>query len=102
MYTPNPIDTDDIRLPDELTALTEQLARNVHDVWSASRIAEGWTLGLTRDDRMKTTPCLVPYDELPEQEKDYDRNTALQTLKLILKLGYRITKKETELDANAP
>lgn len=102
MYTPNPIDTDDIHLPDELTALTEQLARNVHDVWSAGRIAEGWTLGLTRDDRMKTTPCLVPYDELPEQEKDYDRNTALQTLKLILKLGYRITKKETELDANAP
>lgn len=102
MYTPNPIDTADIRLPEELTALTEQLARNVHDAWSASRIAEGWTLGPVRDDRLKTTPCLVPYDELPEQERDYDRNTALQTLKLILKLGYRITKEETELNANAP
>ncbi|MCR5162371.1 MAG: hypothetical protein K6C06_11425, partial [Lachnospiraceae bacterium] len=41
-----------------------------------------------------TTPCLVPYDELPEREKDYDRMTAMETLKLIIKLGYEIKKKD--------
>ena len=92
MYTPTPIDTTDIKLPDELLALTEQIAENVHDVWAVSRIKEGWTYGPMRDNAAKTTPCLVPYDELPEDEKAYDRNTALETLRLITKLGYQIVK----------
>lgn len=92
MYIPTPIDTNDVTLPDELLALTEQLAANVHDVWAVSRIKEGWTYGKTRDSFAKTTPCLVPYNELPEEEKAYDRNTALETLRLITKFGYQITK----------
>jgi hypothetical protein len=92
MYTPTPIDTTDVTLPVELVALTEQIAENVHDVWAASRIKEGWTYGETRDNAAKTTPCLVPYGELPEVEKEYDRNTAFETLKLIYKLGYCIQK----------
>lgn len=102
MYTPKPIETSDVCLPAELQALTEQIAENVHDVWSVNRIAEGWSFGVVRDDRLKTTPCLVPYDQLPEQEKVYDRNTALETLKLIVKLGYRISKEEKEMSADAP
>lgn len=94
MYNPTPIDTTDVILPDELLALTEQIAENVHDVWAVSRIKEGWTYGPTRDSAAKTTPCLVPYDELPEDEKAYDRNTALETLRLITKLGYQIVKTE--------
>ena len=93
MYQPNPIDTADVRLPEELLELTEQIAENVHEVWAASRLAEGWVWGENRDNEKKTTPCLVPYEELPEIEKEYDRNTALQTLKLIVKLGYTIEKK---------
>lgn len=93
MYKPMPIDTDDVVLPDGLLALTEQLAENVHDVWASSRIQEGWTFGESRDDIAKTTPCLVPYSDLPEEEKAYDRNTALETLRMIIKLGYRITQK---------
>ena len=90
MYNPKPIDTSDIELPIVLMALTEEIASNVHDVWATSRIAEGWTYGDTKDVGQKKTPLLVPYDELPESEKDYDRNTALETLKLIVKLGYSI------------
>lgn len=93
MYTPKPIDTKDITLPKELLALTEKIAENVHDVWAVGRIAEGWTYGTTKDTEKKTTPLLVPYNELPESEKDYDRNTALETVKLIMKMGYRIEKK---------
>lgn len=92
MYTPTPIDTTDVILPDELLALTEQIAENVHDVWAASRIKEGWTYGTMRDSAAKTTPCLVPYADLPKDEKAYDRNTALETLRLITKLGYKIEK----------
>ena len=91
-YTPQPIDTSDIQLPEELTELAEQLAKDVHDVWAMTRMEQGWTYGEKRDDKLLKHPCLVPYEELPESEKLYDRNTSQQTLKLIMKLGFRIVK----------
>lgn len=93
MYQPKPIDTSDVALPEELLELTERIAENVHENWSAGRLADGWSYGEVRDDGARTTPCLVPYDQLSEEEKEFDRNTALQTLKLIVKLGYTIEKK---------
>ena len=87
MYIPKPIDVTDVELPEEISALVELLAENTHDVWAAGRIAEGWRYGEARDDARKTTPCLVSYAELPENEKAYDRDTSLSVLKLILKLG---------------
>ena len=89
-YKPNPIDTADIVLPNELLELTERIAENTHDVWAVGRIKEGWTYGPVRDEERKKNPCLVPYDELPESEKEYDRNTSLETIKIILKMGYSI------------
>ena len=94
MYIPKPVDTHNVMLPDDLIELTEQIAENVHENWAASRISEGWTYGECRDDDNKTTPCLVPYSELSESEKEYDRNTAIQTLKLIVALGYKICKED--------
>lgn len=94
MYKPKPVDTSGIKLPDELLALTEKIAENVHDIWAKGRISEGWTYGEARDDEKKTSPCLVPYEKLPESEKEYDRNTALETVKLIMALGYKIEKDE--------
>ena len=92
MYTPKPVDTTSVDLPDELMQLTEKIASNVHDVWAVGRINQGWTYGAVRNDELKQTPCLVPYDALADSEKEYDRNTALETLKLIIALGYKITK----------
>ena len=91
-YEPKPIDTSGIELSEDLIELTEKIAENVHEVWAEGRIAEGWTYGPARDDVLKQTPSLVPYSELTESEKDYDRNTALGTLKLVIALGYRIEK----------
>lgn len=91
-YTPNPLDTSNIVLPEEISALVELLAQNNHDIWAAERIGQGWTYGEKRDDDKKETPCLVPYEELPESEKDYDRNTAVGVLQHILALGYKIEK----------
>lgn len=93
-YKPNPIDASNIVLNDELINLEEKLAQNIHEIWAKSRIDEGWKYGTVRDDKLKTTPDLVSYDKLTEEEKDYDRNTAMGTLKLILKLGYDIKKEK--------
>ena len=92
-YVPKPVNTDDVKLPEEMEALSELLAKNVHEVWAQSRISEGWIYGAERNTENKTTPCLVPYEELPDLEKAYDRDTAIETLKLIMKLGYTIEKK---------
>ena len=92
-YTPHPLDTSDIRLPEALEDLVEQMAKNVHEVWAQGRMEQGWTYGEERNDALKQHPCLVPYETLPDTEKEYDRNTAVSTLKLILKLGFTIEKK---------
>ena len=94
MYTPNPVDTSEVVLSEDLLELTEKIAENVHEVWAVGRIKEGWTYGEVRDDSKKTTPCLVPYDELPDSEKEYDRNTALETIRLIISLGYEVKRKD--------
>ena len=91
-YIPRPIDTSEIVLSDDLIELTEKIAKNTHDVWAVGRIKEGWRYGAIRDDINKLSPCLVEYDELPESEKEYDRNTSIGTLKLIMKLGFKISK----------
>ena len=92
-YVPQPVDTSDIQLPEELSELVEQMAKNVHEVWAQSRMEQGWEYGDERSDALKQHPCLVPYEELPEVEKAYDRDTALGTLKLICKLGFKIVKE---------
>ena len=92
LYQPNPIDTSEVMLPTELIELTERLAKNVHENWALGRMHEGWTYGPDRSDILKTTPCLVEYEELPETEREYDRRTAMETLKVILKLGYTVQK----------
>ena len=89
-YIPKPAEISDMELPSELLELSEVIAKNVHEVWAQNRIKEGWTYGDARNDEFKKTPCLVPYEELPEIEKDYDRNTAINTLKLIKKMGFDI------------
>ena len=91
-YTPTPVDTTNIQFSEELTALAEAISKTVHDVWAQNRIREGWTYGPVRDDQKRQTPCLVPYDQLPEEEKAYDRNTAFGTLKFIVSQGFEIHK----------
>ena len=92
-YTPNPINLDDVQLPPYLEDLKEAIAENVHEVWSAGRIREGWTYGHERDDKLKKHPDIIPYSELTDGEKQFDRETAMNTIKLVIKLGYEIIKR---------
>jgi hypothetical protein len=91
-YRPAPIDTSGVELSADVLRLAERLAEHVHDVWAAERLADGWRLGPRRDDAKKEHPSLVPYAQLSESEKKYDRNTALGTLKAIIALGYRVER----------
>lgn len=91
-YIPAPIDTSHVEVPRELTELGEYLAKNIHEIWAAQRLEQGWTWGEKRDDTLKHHPDLIPYEELTDAEKAYDRNTSMETIRLILALGYQITK----------
>jgi hypothetical protein len=91
-YIPHPVDTSKVGLA-ELQPLLEDLARNAHEIWAQKRMQDGWTYGAHRDDAKRTHPCLVPYEQLPESEKEYDRVMVNEALKAILALGYRIEKR---------
>ena len=92
-YTPNPIDTSDVQLSEDILQLGEELAKNTHEVWAKERVSQGWSYGSERNDTEKKHPCLVEYEELSDEEKVYDRNTSMETLKCIIKLGYKIEKQ---------
>lgn len=93
VYDPQPIEVDDAKLSPELLELGEAIAENAHEVWAMKRRSEGWTWGPERNDSLLQTPDMTPYSNLSEEEKDYDRQMALQTLKLVQKMGYRIVKE---------
>lgn len=93
-YTPQPVDLTNVELPSALMELAESIAKNVHDVWALNRMNEGWTYGQPRDDTQKKHPDLIPYEDLTDSEKAYDRHTALSTLKLIKALGFDIVAGE--------
>ncbi|MDB6027924.1 MAG: uncharacterized protein JWM68_4147 [Verrucomicrobiales bacterium] len=88
IYNPNPLDTSQIVLPEDLSKLTDLLAENAHEVWARERTAQGWKWGPQRDDARKEHPNLVPYRQLVEEEKRFDRDTAVETVKAIYSMGY--------------
>lgn len=92
-YKPRPFPTENIELPKDLMDLAEQLSKNTHEVWAQRRLWDGWTYGPARDDNARKHPGLVPYEELSDREKAYDRDTALETLKLIVALGFKIGRE---------
>ena len=97
-YTPKPIDLSDVELTEDLNDLREAIAENAHEIWAVERLAQGWSYGPERNDAKKENPCMVPYSQLPEKEKDFDRSMAMDTIKLLKKLGYDLIKREeTEL-----
>lgn len=92
-YRPHPIYVDDVDLDGDLLELTEAIAENAHEVWASQRASEGWTWGEERDDARKLHPDMVPYSDLPEGEKEYDRIMAFNTLRLVKKLGFKVSRE---------
>jgi len=99
-YEPRPIETSHIALTPRILELTERLAENAHDLWAVKRLAEGWTLGPEKRGDIRQTPLLVPYAELSQTEKQYDRDLALETLKALLALGYSLVPPQTNAETS--
>jgi|SRR5215469_1214415 len=95
-YNPTPIQTEHIVLRDEILELVELLAENAHDIWALERLRDGWTFGPKRDDLKRQHPCLIPYLQLPERERDYDRTMVIESIRAILALGFTISRAEPE------
>lgn len=93
-YVPHPIDLSDVKVEEELIELREAIAENAHEVWAEERRKEGWSYGPVRDDERKFHPDMLPYNRLPESEKEYDRLMALNTIKLVKKLGWELKKNK--------
>ena len=93
VYEPYPINLDDVILDEDLAELQEAIAENAHEIWAKARTDQGWSYGPERNDAKKETPDMIPYCNLPESEKLYDREMAMQTLKLVKKLGFEIKRK---------
>ncbi|MCM1066690.1 MAG: RyR domain-containing protein [Muribaculaceae bacterium] len=91
-YIPSPVDTSTVELSPELLAIAEELAEHVHEIWAASRYRQGWRYGAERSDERRTTPCMAPYSELPEEERDYDRATSLETIRFLVMKGFTVKK----------
>ena len=91
-YQPHPIDLAQVTLSPSLTNDLERIAQNIHEVWAQERKMRGWEYGRLYDEKKKTHPCLIAYGDLPELEKDMDRATVTQTIKMLLWMGYSIEK----------
>jgi RyR domain len=99
-YHPRPLPTEGVELSDELLPLVELLAENAHDIWARQRMKDGWTFGPKRCDESLRHPCLIPYSELSDGEKVYDRNAVLETVRAIIVLGFVIEKRIPESDSS--
>lgn len=93
-YEPHPLDLDDVEIEPELLELREAIAENAHEVWAQTRKDQGWSYGKERDDSKKLHPDMLPYNLLPESEKEYDRLMAINTIKLVKKLGWELKKRK--------
>lgn len=87
-------DLENITISDELNDIIELIAENIHNTWALTRIEKGWTYGKEREDTLKKHPCLIPYDQLSEEEKTFDRETARVTIKTLINLGFAINKNK--------
>ena len=91
-YIPNPLDTSTIELPEDIEEIIETISKNTHEIWSVGRINDGWVYGEEHNYNKKTHPSLIPYENLLKEEKAYDRNTSVQVIKCLLKMGFKINK----------
>lgn len=50
-------------------ALAGATPEQLHQSWCDNRLAAGWTFGDVKDEESKTHPCLVPYEDLPPEQR---------------------------------
>ena len=91
-YIPKPLDTSDVTLYEKHLELVEKLAINEHETWASEMQNKGWSYGEVVNEIEKKTPYLVPFEQLPNENKEWNREVASEAIKNILKLGYTIVR----------
>jgi hypothetical protein len=71
----------------------EGMAEMEHGRWNVERLLDGWKRGARRDVAKKTSPFLVPWIELPEDIKDWDRETVRKIPEFLAKVGLEVQRK---------
>ena len=79
---------------DALEPAMETMAAAEHNGWMAHRARTGWSWGPERDDAAKRHPSMRPYADLPEREKEKDRNNIRHFPEFAARAGYHIVKAE--------
>ncbi|KAL4003146.1 RIH domain family protein [Acanthocheilonema viteae] len=93
-FVPKPIDISTVVLPHFAMEIHEKLAENLHELWAMRKIELGWNYGEVRDERTRRHPCLTSFQQLPQNEKTYNINLAIDTMKTIEALRYHMILEE--------
>lgn len=96
IFIPKVIDTQNIDMSNNLEMLRDSLAENMHELWSMSRIEDGWIYGEEHDEQSLTHPYIAPFAMLPPLCKKYKLDLATKTIKTIIGLGYKISPSQSQ------
>ncbi len=72
----------------------ERLSVMEHERWMKSKLAEGWTLAAETDKDQKLHKALLPWGELPENEKEKDRQLVRGIPQILARAGYAIVQSK--------
>ena len=68
------------------------MAELEHERWVSERLTAGWVYSKERDASKKISPYLVPWNELPDEIKEYDRQTIRALPDLLASVKFEIYK----------
>ncbi|GMS80971.1 hypothetical protein PENTCL1PPCAC_3146, partial [Pristionchus entomophagus] len=89
-FVPIPIDISTVSLPHFANEAHSKFAENLHELWAQRKIEMGWSFGEVRNEQARRHPCLTVFNRLPDTERKYNLQLALDTIKTIEALGYHI------------
>jgi hypothetical protein len=75
--------------PDEV----ERMAEMEHGRYNAERLLDGWTWSAVKDDDRRTSPYLVSWSELPDDIRDYDRQTVREIPEFLARIGLAVQRR---------
>ncbi|MCP9259463.1 Ryanodine receptor 44F [Dirofilaria immitis] len=93
-FVPVLVDISNVVLPEFAMEIHEKLAENLHELWAMRKIELGWSYGEVRDQKTRRHPCLTSFQQLPQNEKTYNINLAIDTMKTIEALRYHMILDE--------
>ncbi|XP_014093117.2 ryanodine receptor isoform X15 [Bactrocera oleae] len=99
-YDPQPIDTEQVQLNNDLETLVQKFSEHYHDAWASRRLENGWSYGEIRSDNDRKHPRLKPYNMLSDYERERYRDPVRECLKALVSIGWRIEQSDIDVPLN--